>query len=252
MSQENQSLLKALDVLDLFTKDDVEYRLSDISSMLGIPASTTHRILRTLEKRDYIRQNPINGKYQLGVSAFVLGSNVVSINVMVDAALPRIAALAAKYQATSHIATVRNGHILCVEKVESPFVKLNTPARGEKHFLQVTSVGKCIMAFSTQPALDSLLKGIRYQAFTPNTITSQEELLSELRRIRKQGYAIDREESSLGLFCFGAPIFAKDGSLLAAISISMRSGGMPANAASIILDVKQAAEEISKYVALTT
>lgn len=252
MSQDNQSLLKALDVLDLFTKEEIEYRLSEMAGLLDMPLSTTHRILRTLEKRDYIRQNPINGKYQLGVSAFVLGSNVVIINTMVDAALPRIAELASKYQATSHIATLRNGYILCVEKVESPFVKINTPARGEKHQLQVTSVGKCILAYSTPQAQESLLKGLSYQALTPNTITSQEELLVELKRIRKQGYAIDREESSKGLFCFGAPILAKDSSILAAISVSMRSVGLPANASSIILDVKQAAQDISKYVALTT
>lgn len=252
MSAENQSLLKALDVLDLFTKEDYEFRLSEIANLLDMPASTTHRILRTLEKRDYIRQNPKNGKYQLGVSAFVLGSNVVGIGEIVDAALPRIAELANKYQATSHIATLRSGQVLCVEKVESPFVNLDTPTRGEKHYLQVTSLGKCILAFSAPQMMENLLKGITYQPFTPNAITSQNELLSELSRIRRQGYAIDREESSKGLFCFGAPIFAKDGNLLASISTSMRASAMPGNAASIILDVKRAAQEISKYVALTS
>lgn len=252
MSQSNQSLLKSLDVMELFTKEDMEYRLSDISEILGMPPSTTHRILRTLEERDYIRQNPVNGKYQLGVAAFVLGSNVVSINMMVNAALPKIAALAQKYQATSHVATVRNEHILCVEKVESSFVKVDTPARGEKHYLQVTSVGKCILAFSTPQAQETLLKSIIYRQLTPNTITTREALLKELKQIHKQGYAIDNEESVLGLFCFGAPIFAKDGSLLAAISTSLRSSGFPQNAASIITDVKKAAEDISKYVALTT
>ncbi|MGI6635703.1 MAG: IclR family transcriptional regulator [Christensenellales bacterium] len=252
MSQENLSLLKALDVLDLFSKDNVEYRLSEIANLLNMPVSTTHRILRTLEKRDYIRQNPSNGKYLLGVSAFVLGSNVVSINVMVDAALPRIAELASKYQATSHVATLRNGRLLCVERVESPFAKIDTPARGEQHELQVTSLGKCLLAFSSPQVLEGLLKSITYRAITPNSITDEEELLEELQRVRKQGYALDRSESSKGLFCFGSPIFAKDGSLLAAISVALHASSMPDNAASIITDVKQAADEISKHVALTS
>jgi len=49
-----QSLLKGLKILSVFTREEPELRLKEISATIGLPLSTTHRILRTLEQVDYI------------------------------------------------------------------------------------------------------------------------------------------------------------------------------------------------------
>lgn len=250
MNQENHSLLKALDILNQFSKENQEMRISDIAEKLCLPISTAHRILKTLELKQYISQNPLNGKYRLGVSAFILGTNVVSINKLVDAALPRIAALANKYQAISHVAIEQSGYILCVEKVISPFVNTPTPRRGGRHILQITSVGKCILAFSPPQVQNALLKRIEFVKATPYSIITLDALMEELRQVRKQGYAIDNQESVIGLFCFGAPIFIND-VMLAAISVSLNCSNMPQNAASIITDVMDAGKQIQEHIRIS-
>lgn len=37
-------------------------------------------------------------------------------------------------------------------------------------------------------------------------MTDREELIAELHRVRAQGYAVDREENTLGLRCFGVAV----------------------------------------------
>lgn len=250
MALVNQSLLKALQVLGVFSRETQEFRLSDIANALDMPLSTTHRILHTLETYDYISQNPTNGQYRLGAAAFILGTNVVSINQLVDAALPPLADLSVKYGATVHIGIEQNGHVLCVEKIESPFLHTGTPSRGSKHALHVTSLGKSILAFSKPQRRETMIKGIAFKQLTPNTIISKECLEKELDEIKKKGYSIDNQESKKNLYCFGAPIFSKGYNLEGAISVSLISNNFPANASEVITDVKKAAQHITEILSL--
>jgi DNA-binding IclR family transcriptional regulator len=58
------------------------------------------------------------------------------------------------------------------------------------------------------------------EAFTGTTITSTPAMELELARVRRRGYAVDREEYAEGFCCVGAPIFAPDGQVAASIAIS--------------------------------
>jgi len=58
------------------------------------------------------------------------------------------------------------------------------------------------------------------EAFTGTTITNTPAIELELARVRKRGYAVDREEYAEGFCCIGAPIFAPDGQVAASIAIS--------------------------------
>ncbi|NLZ51717.1 MAG: IclR family transcriptional regulator, partial [Thermoanaerobacteraceae bacterium] len=55
---------------------------------------------------------------------------------------------------------------------------------------------------------------------TKNTITNVEKFYTELKIIREKGYAIDAEETMIGLQCVSAPIFNNKNKAVAAISIS--------------------------------
>lgn len=92
-----QSIIKAFNILELFSRKNNELRIKDISIALDLPLSIAHRILSNLLELGYISQNQENGKYRLGVNAFILGSNVNHINNLVDISLPLIAFLADKY-----------------------------------------------------------------------------------------------------------------------------------------------------------
>ena len=58
-------------------------------------------------------------------------------------------------------------------------------------------------------------------AQTPQTITTAKALEAELARVRKAGYALDREEFAQGLLCLAAPVFGVDDRLAGAIGVSV-------------------------------
>lgn len=249
-----QSIIKAFNILELFSRENNELRIKDISIALDLPLSTSHRILSNLLELGYISQNQENGKYRLGVNAFILGSNVNHINNLVDISLPLIAFLADKYNCMSHLVVEQNGKVLCVGKIGTVKRDNTTiPARGEVHHMQVTSVGKAILAFLPESRQKSIIDNkIEFKKFTANSILTKEELYKELKTIRKKGYATDNEESEIGLFCYGVPIFNNNFEAQGAISLSIYDSKSPSNYLEIIEDLKRTASFISNIYCANT
>jgi len=235
----------------LFTREAPELRLKDICSHLKLPASTAFRILRTLETMNFVTQNPRNGKYRLGMAAFVVGSNVADMNRLVNISLPYIARLSAKYNASAHVATEQDGRVLCLEKIENSCNVVKTPFRGAYHELYLTSVGKSILAFSHPKRQVQLMKDMELKPSTPRTITNKSVLLNELETINQYGYAIDNCESVENLYCFGAPILDSSNTAIGAVSVSLNSARYPDLSANIIKDVRSSALKISTIMNLS-
>jgi DNA-binding IclR family transcriptional regulator len=70
--------------------------------------------------------------------------------------------------------------------------------------------------------------------------------LRELEKVRAQGYAVDHEESEIGLVCFSAPLFDHRGDCVAAMSLSGPTTRMYARSEEFIAGVLQASREVSK------
>src|SRR5260370_3257564 len=65
-----------------------------------------------------------------------------------------------------------------------------------------------------------VLSSLRFERFTPHTITSLSRLRKELDRTKQRGYALDDEEATLGARCVGAPVLLEGGRVAAAISVA--------------------------------
>jgi IclR family transcriptional regulator, KDG regulon repressor len=59
---------------------------------------------------------------------------------------------------------------------------------------------------------------------TPRSICEPDSLAAELTRVRRDGVAMDHEESRLGLTCVAAPVMGRSGRPLAAMSVSAPLG----------------------------
>jgi len=84
-----------------------------------------------------------------------------------------------------------------------------------------TAAGKVLTADLPPAALESVLAGVTFARMTPNTITSREDFLAELARVRAQGWAHDREENENSINCIGAPVRDASGRAVAAVSVSV-------------------------------
>lgn len=213
------SVRKAVDILDLFTPQQPRLNLSDISTRLGQPKSTTNNLLKTLLACGMIEKAD-NDHYALG-RGLIARTQAVLVNVQLrDRVAPLLRELADASRASVYL-TVRDGdYLLYIYAVESPRRLLARTAVGERVHLHCTSVGKAILAFLPESEVRGIVQRVGLPASTPNTITDLPTLLAELERIRQCGYAIDNQEHELNTFCVGAPILDADRQVIGSLSVS--------------------------------
>lgn len=211
---------RALNILEAAAQRRDGFTNSEISRKLGIPKSSASYILRTLERRGYLRRDEESGRYRLGLKILSLGGDAqVNLDVA-DVALPFMRALEEKIHMTVHLAVLDQGEAVYIEKVEAPgFFKVNTWV-GRRMFLHSTSVGKCLLAWLPKHEVETVVKQQGLKKRTPKTITSMTRLLADLERVKDEGYAVDDEENSLGARCLGAPVFDVTGNVVAALGAS--------------------------------
>lgn len=224
MSQNIASVDRALDILLLLYGTGQEMGVTEIADRLGIYKSTVHRTLQTLQDKDFVHQNESNGRYWLGTAFLTIGMLVQERYSLADLVAPEALSLNRDTNEGVNVSVLHHDPIngyrsVVIYKVETKSQILSIdPPLGSSMDAYVSSVGKCLMAHTVLD--DAYLIGYQYEAYTPNSITNFDALMTELNQVKEQGYAIDNEERELGLFCIGAPILNRNGDAIAAISIS--------------------------------
>lgn len=198
---------RAVTILEVVAERRDGLTNSEISRSLEIPKSSASYILRTLERRGFLRRDHETGRYRLGLKVLSLGRDVLASLNIGEVAQPFMSSLVERVHMTSHLAVLDQGEAVYVEKVEAPgFFKVNTWV-GRRMFVHSTSVGKVLVAWMPREEVEVILREKGLKKRTPKTITSQGKFFVELERVRAHGYAVDDEENSLGARCVAAPVF---------------------------------------------
>ncbi|MFB3828883.1 MAG: IclR family transcriptional regulator [Bryobacteraceae bacterium] len=211
-------LSKTFQILDLVQNSARPLNLKEISAQSGINKSTALRILAHLEAAHYVSRNA-KSEYSAGIGAPERGG------AQWHSTLRRIARLPMWELWRSTLETVNLGvleglEVVYLECLESPHEFRLVAHVGMRAALHRTALGKAILAWSPVEKREMILETCDFEPFTPNTIRSPGVLRLRLEEIREAGYAVDDEESHLGLRCIAAPILNAAGLAMAAISIS--------------------------------
>jgi IclR family KDG regulon transcriptional repressor len=215
-----QAVERALRILDLFDEYDPELKITEVSARMGLHKSTVHSLLKTLQAYHYIEQNPENGKYRLGMKLVERGNFVIHSLDIRTVAKKHLFELSQQTGQTTHLVVLDGKEGVYIDKVEGPHAVIRYSRIGRRIPIHCSAVGKALTAYQSEPAIRSLLSGYTYIQQTPKTITSEQELLAELNRVKQCGYSIDNEENEPGVRCVAAPIFNHVGNAVAAVSMS--------------------------------
>jgi IclR family acetate operon transcriptional repressor len=225
---EIQSVARALKLLDALALAGGEATLSALAADVRLNVSTCHHLLATMMHRGYVAQVPGSRCYRIGTQVLRLSQlclRQVDLPQRAQAQLERINVTTGE---TVHLAVMQGDAIVTVAKRDSrEVVRVDTGPLGANDAAHATATGKAILAWLTEDAIRRILAARKMPRFTPNTITRIDDLFEELRLVRRNGFAMDREEFQLGVVCVGAPIRDYTGAVVGSISAStplMRAG----------------------------
>lgn len=242
----SRSLSRALSILELFNSKKTEWGITEISNNLDLPKSTVHGLIKTLEKHRFLEITE-HSKYRLGIKVYELGMTYQANAKLSTVAEPLVKTLAGKYQQSVHIAIYAGRLAVFVIGNKAGTSHVIFPRIGAGIASYCTGVGKALLAWQSESHIEEYLKSETLVPFTKNTIIDVNELNEELVAIRNQGYAIDNEETVMGIACVAAPIFGFSNHVIAAISVSGVAEEIlkEENLIKCILDVRSAAKAIS-------
>lgn len=179
--------------------------LSDLSAELSIPMSSLHGLLRTMQSRGWVETDETGSLYRIGVRALTIGSSYARGDQVVLAVSPVLDWLAEHTGETVHHGRLVGPDIVYLAKRESRFKVRVHSSVGQRIPAHASSLGKAILAAATDEWVLSVLAD-PLAALTPNTITDRSMLLVDLAVARERGWAVEREESDLGLGCVAVDI----------------------------------------------
>jgi len=214
-----QSLDRAIDILEHIARAS-GLTLSEIAERSGQSPATIYRILMTCSARHLVEMDPVTQEWHTGPESFRIGSAFLKRSGIVERARPAMRALMLETGETANLGVENNRQVLFLSQVEThENIRAFFPP-GAQSPMHASGIGKALLAFSDEKTIASYLESGQFEAFTENTINSQEGLQAELSRIRSQGYAFDNEEKSKGMRCVAAPILNAYGEVVAGISVS--------------------------------
>lgn len=213
------NLRNACRILKLLGRTSDGYKVADLARELKIPVTTTLRIMNTLTLEGFARKN--DGRYELGPVLIQLGTATLAGTEMRELALPILQRLTATTAETTHLAIPCDDRALIIAVQDSPHPLRAASRPGFLADLHCSATGKTFLAFIHRDRLSELYPaGSKAPKHTDQTQTSATEIKRQTELTRKCGYAVDDEEFSSGVRCLAAPVFASDGSVVAAMGVT--------------------------------
>lgn len=223
-----QAVSRAVSILKAFEDSPVGLTAVQLSAKLDLNRSTVHRLLSILEAEGLVAREGSIGGGDIRNSAYRLGPTLVSLGGLAlrqinirSIALPHLRQLAQKSGETVDLEILVGAEVMIVEEVPGEhMLRVGVGDNvGSRYPAHTTSTGKLLLADLHDDELKDVLPN-KLVALTPHTLIDKQALRNELAAVRQQGWALSWEELELGLAAVGAPIYGRDGNVIAAVSVS--------------------------------
>ena len=191
--------------------------LSDLAAQLGAPKSSVHRVCSVLVNRGWVIRNP-DGRFDLGIRAFGLSPR--------SSEYPLVRA----FRGTAAELLTRHNESVCLAVLdadESVYIALeetSQPVRlvthvGSRTPAFASASGRVILADRSPHVVAAEYAGRPLVTPTGRRLRGVEELLTILRKVRRDGYAENHEETAEGLYAASVPVRNAADAVLAALTM---------------------------------
>ncbi len=192
----------------------------DLLEETGMDKSTLHRFLTEMSKEGFLSLNTVTNRVHLGYRFLNLATKVKESLRITELARPAMIELRILTGETVHLAEFDGTSLHYIDKIESDHtIRMHSKIGAEIPF-HSTALGKAILAYQEDRYIEDFLAGCSFSRRTPRTIDNRKDLRAELGEVKKNGYALDREEDNEGICCLAVPIFDDIGRVRHAVSVS--------------------------------
>jgi len=215
-----QSLVRAFGLLDQLASHHEGLSLTRIAGLVGLPRSTAHRLLTTMESLRYAAFDPATNRWMVGARALAFVGGRADGDDLGRLARPVMQSVLRGVRATVTLSVPDGECARVVGQVRHADAQRSFARPGQRLPLHTTASGKVILAHDPTDGRESALRAHSLPALTASSITEAGRLACNLATVRERGYAIDDQESATGVRCVAVPVVDRSGAVRAALSVS--------------------------------
>jgi DNA-binding IclR family transcriptional regulator len=216
-----KSVEHALDILDVLAGSVRAGGVTQLSAALGMNVSTVHHLLRTLQARGLVEQDPESKLYRLGVRTVQLGDAYLAGLDLYGVAQRALRETSRDCGETVTLAALEGMTITTLATIPGRFTVRSIGAATDRHNAHATALGKILLASLPTDDVPHMVAESGMTRFTPNTLGTLRQLEAQLEEVRQQGYALDLEELEVGLCCVAVGVPNHRGQVVAGVGVSV-------------------------------
>lgn len=221
-----QTLERALSLLSLLARSETA-TLTELALRAGVPPSSAHRLLTTLQAARYVEFEEATGAWSVGVEAFRAGAAFLRRTRVAEAGREAMRALVEQTGESANMAVPDGAEVVFVGQVETAQPVRAFFAPGMRAHMHASGIGKALLAAMSRAEAERRLLKSGLPEFTPKTLTTPQALFADLETIRSRGWSLDDEERYPGMRCVAAAIHNHHGEAVAGLSISGPAARLP-------------------------
>jgi IclR family pca regulon transcriptional regulator len=210
-------------MLELLAQVGEPLTMSQLAEQMKMNRPTTYRFLYTLEKLKLVERNPETKAYQIAPNILKLGYGVFQTSDLWKTAHPYLVGAKQKYNQTFNVSILDGTQILYIDRVKTQSILSINLEIGSKLPAYCTSMGRVLLANRDKSEVGELLKQVKREKYTPQTITSVHKLKRILKEVREKGVSINKGELALELWSAAAPIRNRKGKVVAAVNMAVNA-----------------------------
>ena len=242
-----QSVERAARILAVLGSGSPRLGVTEIAERVGLAKPTVHGLLRTLERHDLVAQDPDTGKYSLGPAVLLLGNAYLDGSELRARSLLWAESLAQRANEAVWVASLSGSRVIVLHHVFRPDNTVQILEVGAAIPWHACALGHAIVAHLPESRRAAALAG-DLAPLTGRTKTARPALSRALAQVRRQGYAVEDQEATVGDAGVAAPILGRDGVVAGAIGVVGAADRLlaPATRDELVRAVQEAARSISR------
>jgi IclR family pca regulon transcriptional regulator len=215
-----ETLVKGLEILQLFAAHPKGLRLPEITRLTGLPKATAYRFLQTLLDQNYLHYSPSTGVFRLGPKVMSLGYSALLGFDLAELAGPYLNDLSKKIKENVNLGVLDGVDAVYLVRIRVHTIFSMNLTVGSRVASHNSAIGRALLAYLPEERLHAVIAQMGRDPKVAGKIgRSGEELKRHLEDVREKGYALADGEFVPGLASVAVPVFDAAGHAEAAINV---------------------------------
>ena len=201
------SVKKTMRIIEILASKNGEVLVTDLAKALDIHMSSADRYLLTLQTLGYVEKDEFTGRFRLTDKLLVLGKSLVVSHPLTVRYLDVMHTLAYEFNLTTHIMAFSGMNTVTLHKdLQLRNMAVNNAFFDHTRYHYCSAPGKLLLSTLPEEGLKEYFAHTKLIRFTKNTLTTEEDIRTELQFIRECGYSVNDGEWQLNSLTISFPL----------------------------------------------